>query len=377
MSARRVAAIAAKEFIHIYRDPRSLIMAIAIPAMLLVLYGFALSLDLRDIRTVIMLYDSSPEAVAFVDRFRSSGIFEIRKRAFSYAEIEDAVGRGRCMLAMIIPADFSRAIKAGRRVDVQFIVDGSNASIASTAIGYVRMLVSIYNAELIQKRTGEIGARKIRMPVEPRVRVWFNPELKSRNFIIPGLIAVIMMVIAALLTSLTVAREWENGTMEQLIASPMRTGELIAGKMIPYFTLAFLDISVAVIMGRFLFRVPLRGSLLLLFGTASVFLVGTLSMGLLISIATRSQMLANQLAIIVTFLPSFLLSDFVFSIDNMPKAVQLVTYAVPARYMVRILKSVFLKGVGMEILWLDALSIAVFSLIVFVIATRLMVKFVD
>jgi ABC-2 type transport system permease protein len=194
-----------------------------------------------------------------------------------------------------------------------------------------------------------------------RPRVWFNPELESRNYIVPGLIAVIMMVIAALLTSLTVAREWERGTMEQLISTPIKAPELVLGKLVPYFVIGLLDMCLAVLMGRFLFHVPLRGSLLLLFGMASMYLAGVLSLGLVISILTRSQLLASQFAMVLTFLPAFLLSGFIFAIANMPRVVQIITYVVPARYFVTILKGIYLKGVGLEVLAGPAALLAAFA----------------
>jgi ABC-2 type transport system permease protein len=212
------------------------------------------------------------------------------------------------------------------------------------------------------------GARSIETPVDFRPRVWFNSDLESRKYIIPGLIAVIMMVIAAMLTSLTIAREWERGTMEQLISTPIRGSELIAGKLIPYFVLGMLDVTIAVLMGEFLFHVPLRGSGALLFAVAAIFLAGTLALGLLVSIVTKNQMVANQFSMVVTFLPAFLLSGFVFSIASMPTVLQWLTYVVPARYFITILKGIYLKGVGLEILGMEAVFLIVFGVIVILLA---------
>ena len=205
-------------------------------------------------------------------------------------------------------------------------------------------------------------------PIDLRPRVWFNTDLESRNYIIPGLIAVIMMVIAALLTSLTVAREWERGTMEQLISTPVRGSELILGKLIPYFVIGLVDVFLAVLMGEFVFHVPLRGTVALLFAAASVFMVSALSLGLVISIVTKSQLLANQLAMILTFLPAFLLSGFVYPIANMPRAIQFVTLLIPARYFVVLLKGIYLKGVGLEILAFDAVLLTLFGFVTLLLA---------
>ena len=199
------------------------------------------------------------------------------------------------------------------------------------------------------------------MPLDVRGRVWFNADLESKNYIVPGLIAVIMMVIAAMLTSLCFAREWERGTMEQLISTPVQGSELVLGKLIPYFAIGLLDMVLAVVLGQFMFQVPLRGNVALLFGVASIFLVGVLTMGMLFSIATKSQLLASQLAMTATFLPSFLLSGFIFAIVNMPRPIQWITYLVPARYFIGILKGIYLKGVGLEILATDTVLLIVFA----------------
>jgi ABC-2 type transport system permease protein len=212
------------------------------------------------------------------------------------------------------------------------------------------VIAEIYALDTTLEQNQRRGGHGLTIPLDVRPRVWFNEELESRNYIIPGLIAVIMMVIAAMLTSLTVAREWERGTMEQLISTPVKTPELILGKLVPYFAIGMCDVLVAVLMGEFVFHVPLRGNVALLFGTSAIFLTGALAMGMLVSIVTRSQLLSSQVAVVATFLPAFLLSGFIFTIANMPRAIQIVTYMVPARYFVAILKGIYLKGVGLEIL---------------------------
>jgi ABC-2 type transport system permease protein len=205
------------------------------------------------------------------------------------------------------------------------------------------------------------GERPLTPPLELRPRAWFNDDMQSRNFLVPGLIAVIMMILAGLLTSQTVAREWERGTMEQLISTPVRGGELVAGKLIPYFVIGMLDVLLAVLMGEFLFQVPLRGSLALLFSTAAVFLLGSLALGMVISIVTKNQLMANQLAMMATFVPSFLLSGLMFAIANMPHALQGVTLLVPARYFVTLMRGIYMKGVGLEVLGLEALLLSAFT----------------
>jgi ABC-2 type transport system permease protein len=210
------------------------------------------------------------------------------------------------------------------------------------------------------------------VPVEARIRVWYNEDLKSKNYIVPGLIAVILMIISALLTSLTIAREWESGTMEQLLSTPVRPSELLLGKLSAFFALGLADMLIALLVGIFVFQVPLRGSLPLLFFTSCIFLFGALCWGIFLSAATRSQLMAYQFGVITSFLPAFLLSGFIFSIENMPTVIQAVTYVVPARYFVSILKGIFLKGVGVEILWFEILLLIVYSCFLFLIAIRKM-----
>jgi ABC-2 type transport system permease protein len=368
MKPIRVWAIARKEFIHIVRDPRSLMMAIAIPMLLLVLFGYALTLDVDNVPMVVWDQNQSQTSREFISRFDGSRYFSIRQYVRSYHEIEWSIDSGEALVALIIPTDFGSNIESGRAAPVQLIVDGSDSNTATIAMGYADFVALNYSQGVAIREIARSGGPKLRPPLDMRPRVWFNAELVSKNYIIPGLIAVIMMVIAALLTSLTVAREWERGTMEQLIATPVKGAELILGKLLPYFALGMLDVLLAVLMGEFLFEVPLRGNVGLLFGMAAVFLVGALSLGILISIMTRSQLLASQLAMVLTFLPSFLLSGFMYSIANMPTPIQIMTHLIPARYFVVLLKGIYLKGVGLEILGLDALLLAVFAVVMVAVA---------
>lgn len=368
MKPIRVWAIARKEFVHIVRDPRSLMMAIAIPMLLLVLFGYALTLDVDNVPMVVWDQSQSQTSREFISRFDGSRYFSIRQYVHSYPEIERAIDSGGALVALIIPTDFGRNIKSGRAASVQIIVDGSDSNTATIAMGYADFVALNYSQDVAIQEIARSGGPKLRPPLDMRPRTWFNADMASKNYIIPGLIAVIMMVIAALLTSLTVAREWERGTMEQLIATPVKGSELILGKLLPYFALGMLDVLLAVLMGEFLFEVPLRGNVGLLFGMAAVFLVGALSLGMLISIMTRGQLLASQLAMVLTFLPSFLLSGFMYSIANMPTPIQIMTHLIPARYFVTLLKGIYLKGVGLEILGLDALLLAAFAVVMVAVA---------
>jgi len=370
MNRRRVWAMTRKEFLHVLRDSRSLAMAIAIPILLLILFGYALTLDVDHVPLKVWDQSRTPDSRRFLSRFSGSRYFQLRDDANNYRELERAIDTREALMALVIPRDFAERLQAGRSVSVQLIVDGSDSMTATIALGYAEGAALLYSQSLTLEKMQRAGGQTLLLPLELRPRVWFNPELQSRNFIIPGLIAVIMMVIAALLTSLTVAREWERGTMEQLISTPVQGRELILGKLIPYFLIGMLDVTVAVLMGQFLFAVPLTGSVALLFLMAAVFLAGALGMGLLISILTKSQLLANQLAMVLTFLPAFLLSGFAFPIANMPKLIQAVTYLVPARYFISLLKGIYLKGIGLHVLWLEAVLLTVFGMIILAVAER-------
>ena len=361
MKPLRVWAVARKEFIHVIRDPRSLGMGIAIPMLLLLLFGYALTLDVDNVPLVVWDQSESPASRQLVSGFLGSRYFLLRSYVHNYPEVEQAVDSGRALMALIIPRDFSGRIESGRLAPVQIIVDGSDSNTATIAMGYADVVALAYSQGVAVNTLRRTGGRMIQTPVDLRPRVWFNADMESKNYIIPGLIAVIMMVIAALLTSLTVAREWESGTMEQLISTPLKGSELILGKLLPYFAIGMLDVLLAVVMGQFLFRVPLRGNVALLFAMAAIFLAGALSLGMVISIVTKSQLLASQLAMVLTFLPSFLLSGFMYAIGNMPHAIQLVTYLIPARYFVALLKGIYLKGIGLEILALEAGLLTLFG----------------
>ena len=353
MNFRRCCALARKEFLHIFRDPRSLGLAIVIPMMLLLLFGYALTLDVDNVPLVVWDQSRTPESRDLVQRFDGSRYFTIAAWAGSYRDVERAIDKRDALIALVIPPDFSDDLHAGRRAHAQVIVDGIDANTANLALGYAEAAVAAHNLELNLRQFRRAGLPPPRVPIEPRPRVWYNADMESRNFIIPGLIAVIMSVLSAMLTSLTVAREWETGTMEQLISTPVRPLELVLGKFSPYFVLGLVDVGLAMLMGQFLFHVPLRGSAALVLAMASIFLVFALMLGLLVSILTRSQVLANQLSMTLTYLPAILLSGFAFAIRNMPLPIQALTYLFPARYFVYMLKGIYMKGLGVEFMLLE------------------------
>jgi ABC-2 type transport system permease protein len=369
-SLRRTRAIARKEFRHVLRDPLSLTMALAIPFAMLMLFGYALSLDVDRVPTIVLDSSRTPESRALIAHLDGSRYLRLTGVATDYTTIDEAIYRGDALLAVVIPADFAREIHRGRPVDVQVLVDGSDSNTANIAAAYAEGAIATYGAKLRASFANRRGAAPIRSPLNVQSRVWYNSDLKSKNFIVPGLIAVILQVIAALLTSLTIAREWELGNMELLLSTPVRPRELILGKMSAFFLIGIADASFAVLIGHFIFDVPFRGSLLNLGIATFFFLFGALCWGLLISAIARNQLLAYQIGILSSFLPSFLLSGFIYAIENMPVVIQVITHIVPARYFIVILKGIFLKGIGFEILWPQLLFLALYATVVFLVASR-------
>jgi len=367
---RRLWAVARKEALHIRRDPRSLILAVGIPMLMLLMFGYALTLDVDRVPFVVWDQSHAPESRDFVARFTATRYFDFRGAVSRYADLEHAIDTRDAALGLVIPSEFAAQLAAGRSAGVQAIVDGSDSNTAGIILGYTQAIATGFSQDLALDQIRRVTGTTPVPALDLRTRVWFNADLASRNFIVPGIMAVIMGLIAALLTSLTIAREWERGTMEQLISTPVKPAELILGKLLPYSAIGMANMVIAVLMAVFLFDVPLRGSVTLLFGVGAVFVVGTLAQGILISTLARQQLLASQMAMISTFLPAFLLSGFAFAIANMPVPVQAVTYIVPARYFVAVVKGIFLRGVGLQILWPEALFLVVFAVVVIGIAIR-------
>jgi len=370
VNLRRTLTVARKEYLHIMRDARSLGMALAVPLLMLLMFGYALTLDVDRIPTLIYDSDQSPESRELIARFEGSRYFDLLGAVNEYGTIQEEIDSDRCLLGVVIPQDYSRDLHGGREAQVQLLLDGSDSNTASIALGYAEALIQSQNQQVRRQAQNQRGIGRLDAPVDGRLRVWYNSELESKNYIVPGLIAVILMIIAALLTSLTIAREWETGTMEQLLSTPLRAAEVVLGKMLAFFCLGIIDMLISLLVGVFVFRVPLRGSVLFLIGTSCIFLVGALFWGVLISAVTRSQLVAYQLGMLTSFLPAFLLSGFIFEIDSMPEVIRVITFIFPARYFVAILKGIFLRGVGLEVLLGQVVMLLVYGTLVFLIATR-------
>jgi ABC-2 type transport system permease protein len=370
MKLQRLAAVARKESLHLLRDWRSLTLALAIPLLLILLYGYALTLDLRNVPTAVWDQGRSPQSRALLSLFASSPYFSIQSYRDDYQGLQEDLDRGRAMVAIVIPGDFAAKVQAAKPVKIQILGDGSDANTSRLAMNYAANIGAIYARTVASEEMLLQGRGKLKQPVEVAQRAWYNPGLRSQNVLIPGIIALVMIVVAALLTSTTIAKEWETGTMEQLISTPLRGPELIFGKIVPYFAIGMIDVAMAVLMGKWVFDVAIVGNAALLFAMSALFLTGALFFGLTLSIKLKSQVLANQLAIIAGFLPTLLLSGFVFAIENMPIPLQFLTYIVPARYFIAILRGIYLKGIGLEILWLNALFLLIYATIMILVANR-------
>lgn len=370
MNPRRLKAVAKKEFLHVLRDPRSLMMGIGIPIILLFLFGYALTLDVDRVPLVVWDQAGTAQSREFISRFSGSRYFELGEQADSYRSIEQAIDNRRALIALVIPPDFDRKLSRGEAAPVQTILDGSDPNTATIALGYAEATAATFSRDIMLKQAQRQGLSPTFPSLELKPRVWFNTDMVSRNFIFPGLIAVVMMIMAAILTSLSLAREWETGTMEQLVSTPLTGGELICGKLAPYFAIGVLDLILCIGVGEFIFDVPIRGSLWLMAPLALIFLFCALAFGILLSIITKNQLLASQLAIVTTVLPAFLLSGFIFPIENMPLPIQTVTRIVTARYFVTILRGIYLKDVGLAVLWPQALFLAIFGVVVMTVAVK-------
>ncbi|MDR0478038.1 MAG: ABC transporter permease [Desulfobulbaceae bacterium] len=370
MKARRLVAIAHKESLHLLRDWRSLALALAMPLLLILVYGYALTFDLRHAPIVICDQSQSRESRELISLITGTPYFDLVGYVADTNNLSQYLIHGRAMLGLVIARDFAENIAAQRPATVQLLIDGSDANTSRLARGYAETVTALYS-RTVMLRT--VDASRLPGQADLRPRSWYNPDLRSQNVLVPGIIAMVMVVVAALLTSTTIAKEWESGSMEQLISTPVQADELIFGKVAPYFVIGMLDVALAVVVGRLVFAVPIAGNAALLFALSALFLCGALFLGLLLSSALKSQVLANQLAILTGFLPTLILSGFVFAIANMPQPLQWLTYIVPARYFIVILRGIYLKGIGLEILWVQVVFLAIYALIMLFLTRKKLV----
>jgi ABC-2 type transport system permease protein len=364
----RLLAVSRKEWIQLRRDPRSLLLAFGLPLFLLVFFGYAITWDIDDLRLAVLDHDRSATSRALLESFEASGYFRVASRPEREPQVEHELVTRSAHAGLVIPIGFSKALATGGPAPVQLLLDGSDANTATIAMGYADGVVSRFS------RNAVLQGRRVEPPFDVEPRVLYNPTLESRNMIVPGLVAVIMSIIAAMLTALTVAREWERGTMEQLAATPVTRLEVVLGKLLPYLLIGAFDVAVTVGVGLALFGTPFRGSVVLLSAFTLLFLLGALGLGIFISAAVKSQILATQVAMVATYLPAVLLSGFLYEIASMPVVLRMVTYVVPARYYVVVTRGIFLKGVGLGALWPQAVFMLAFAALGVGLATHVFKK---
>jgi len=357
----RMKPIIKKEFRQISRDPRTLAVLVFFPVILLVLFGYALNFDVKHIGMAVYDEDKSPQSREFIDTFFHSEYFDQAYYLRSKDEVNSLLDEGKVAAVLVVPYDFSRKLIRGEEASVQILVDGSNANKASTVLGYATGLVQSYSLKIISQAFMRKAGRELVMPIDVRPRVWYNPELKSAKFLVPGLIAFILMISCVISTSMAIVKEKERNTMEQIIVSPVKPLELIIGKTIPYILISLVTAYLILLMGWLLFDVAVKGSQLQLFFITVLYLFVALGTGLLISTVANTQQLAFQLSLLLTMLPTMILSGFIFPIRNMPEAVQLFTYLIPARYFLVAMRGIILKGAGIGAFWPQILYMAVFA----------------
>lgn len=374
MRIGNINAVMRKEFLHLTRDVRSLILAFAIPLMLIILFGYALSLDVDDVKTVVVDYDRTDASRDFIRALDSSPYFRVAGHLDDADEAGDYLDHGRATLGVVLPAGFARELRSERPSPVQVLLDGSDPNFANIARGYINSFVERYNRDLLIRYLDRNALERVNPPVDARIRVWFNEDLESRKFIVPGIIAIIIMISGAMLTSLVIAREFENGTMETVKSLPITALDFLLGKAIPYFFIALIDVLTSVLLGQVLFGVVMKMSFLFMILASSLYIMVALALGLFISSAIKSQLLANQGAILITYLPSFLLSNFVFPINSMPVALQAITYVVPARYYIEIMNGIYLKNIGLRHLWHDFAVLTVMFVLLSLLTVRILRK---
>jgi ABC-2 type transport system permease protein len=361
---QRTLAIAHKEVVHIQRDPQVLGFALGMPIVLTILFGYGVTFDVERIPIVIVDQDRSAGSRALRDRFVASSTFTVVAERGDPRQVETLFRSNLAKAALIVPAGFERRMQRGEEAKAQLLLDGADNTTASISLGYANA-VSITASR--DQLTAVMG--KVTPPLEVRIRTLFNPGLRSSVFLVPGLMVVILVMIAVMLTALTIAREYENGSMEQLFATPVGRLEVILGKLGPYFVIGLVQVLLVLTLGVVLFGVPVNGSVAVLFLVSSVFLLAMLMQGLFISVLTQQQMVASQVAAISTFLPALLLSGFVFPVENMPAILRAVASLMPARYFVRALRAVLLRGNGLEVIWPDVLALTGFFLLLLFVAT--------
>jgi len=358
-----------KEFIQLKRDPRLLPIVFIPPVIQLILLGYAANLDVKRLPLMVYDADKSSESRKVVELFSHNEYFNLIGYVEDLNDIDAEIDKGNVAMVLAVPSDFGEDLVSGRNTEVQLIVDGSESNSATAGLNYAVMILENHSRNiLIERLIRQNKVSLIKRGISPEIRIRFNPELKSRNFMIPGILGLLLLLITMMLTSLAIVKEKEIGTIEQLIVSPIKSYELIIGKLTPFALIATIDIVLVLIVSYFVFAVPIRGNLFLLFALCFLFLLTTLGLGLFVSTISKNQQQAMVTAVFFVMMPMVFLSGFVFPIENMPTVIQVVTYLLPLRYFYTIIRGIFLKGVGIAALWDEALALLIFGLVILILS---------
>ncbi|MGA9363111.1 MAG: ABC transporter permease [Bacteroidota bacterium] len=368
MIVKRIRPIIIKEFRQIWRDPRSLIVLLVFPGLLVLFIGYALNFDVRHIPFAVFDQDKTAQSREFIRGFSNTEYFDFRYSVESYSEIDVLLDEGKANIAIVIPTDFSKNLISNQDATVQVLVDGANSNTATTAISYVNAIVQTYSSKLASRVLARSG-REVYLPIDLRPKVWYNPELLTAKFLVPGLIGFLLMLSAVISTSLSVVREKERGTMEQLMVSPLHTIEVTLGKTFAYLIIALFASALVLAVGFIFFDISIRGSILLLYTGILIFLLGALGQGLLISTVAQTQQVAFMISVFSSLLPAFLLSGFVFPIQSMPVVLQVISNIVPVKFFLVVVRSVILKGAGFLAIWDQLLYMALFAAVTITISS--------
>lgn len=373
MRIKRIKPIIVKEFRQIRRDKRSLGVLLVFPAFLVLLIGYALNFDVKHIPVAVFDQDKTRSSRDFVRSFSNSEYFDYNHSVESYGEIDKLLDEGKVLVVFVIPANFSNELLAGRNAKLQILVDGSNSNTATTAIGYSNAIVQAYSMRIAVETLARDG-KELYVPIDLHPKVWYNPELISAKFLVPGLIGFILMLSAVVSTSLSVVREKERGTMDQMMVSPLKTGEIILGKTVSYLMIALVASALVLLIGYFFFDISIRGSIIWLYVGIFIFLLAALGQGLLISAISHTQQVAFIISVFSTLLPALILSGFVFPIRSMPFALQLISNVTPPKFFLIVIRDVIIKGVGPAAFWEQLVYMSIFAAVTLGLSTRLLLK---
>lgn len=349
-----------KEFLQIRRDKRMLPIIFIVPVLQIIILGYAATLDIRNIGLLVLDWDKSKTSREFVEQFINSGYFDLKNYVENQNDIDKHLDRGEVTLALIIPSDFTKQILSGKQTEIALIADGADANTANISLAYASQILTKYSRNILMKRF--VNAKGVTPQVSAEPRIWFNPDLRSANFMVPGVIALVLMIITMTLTSVSIVREKEIGTLEQLLVTPIKPHQFIVGKIIPYMIIGFINIIFVLTIAVLWFEIPIKGSVVLLFILSGLFVLTTFGLGIFISTVSKTQQQAMITAQFFVFFPFIFLSGFTFSIDNMPWIIQQITYLIPLRYFLEIIRGIILKGVGLETLWLQVVALITFGI---------------